>query len=206
MKKLLLIAGLLFALHVSAQNCISVRYFGMTIHPFGDEQAKLQPHRLDEHAYVVANFGGFISADHYIWHDLIAVTLMQGMFTDCSGGWAGFSHLGVRALFLERGKHRFLFGIGPMLYYRQSWHRFPEYIDSGFFNRYHSRHIGDVQYKIFWYGAEFACHYRVTEHFDLNAGFTPGVPLALSFSAGVTWWPVRPTEKVSPVKLLHPKK
>ena len=174
-----------------SQNCFSLRYFGLTVHPFGDQTAKLQPYKIDRNAYLVANFGGYASADHYFFYDQLAVTAMQGIFSDCSGGLAGFSHIGLRGLLLDKGKHRLLFGIGPMIYYRRDWNRFPEYEDAGVFRRHRSRNFGDLQYKIFWIAGEFAWHWQLSEHVDFNAGFTPGIPLALAFSAGISWWPKR---------------
>jgi hypothetical protein len=191
---------------LASQNCVSLRYFGLTIHPGGDQTAQLQPYKLDKHAIVVANFGGFILVDHYIKKDQVALTLMQGCFTDCSGGFGGFTHIGIRFRLIDKGKHRILLGIGPMLYYRRDWNRFgSEYHDSGFFRRYSSSHFGEFQYKIFPIAGEFAYHYEFSKHFDFNFGFTPGLPLAVSFSAGITYWPQRFTEK-APIIRVHLRK
>lgn len=186
------------ALH--SQTDFSLRYFGLTVHPFGDQTAQLQPYKLDKHAYVVANFGGFVSVDHYIFYDQIAVTGMQGIFADCSGGIAGFSHIGISGLIVDKGKHRLMVDIGPMIYYRRDWNRFPEYEDAGVFHRYKSRTFGALQYKIFWVAGEFSWHWQLSEHLDFNLGFTPGLPLAMSISAGVSWWPKR-----FEVKYVQPK-
>lgn len=206
MKKLLVIASVLVSPFAFTQNCFSLRYFGLTVHPFGDQTAALQPYKLDKNAIVVANFGAFASVDHYIKKDYIAITVMQAAFTDCSGGWGGFTHIGLRARLLDEKRHRLVLGIGPMFYYREDWNRFDAYHDSGYFRRYHSSHIGNVQYKIFPVGFEFAYHYELSEHFDLNAGFTPGLPLACSFSAGLTWWPKRFEAKAEKVKVVLFKK
>ena len=81
---------------LSAQTCVTLRYFGLTVHPGGDQTAQLQPYKLDKHAIVVANFGGFVYVDHYLKNDRVALTLMQGCFTDCSAGFGGFTHIGIR--------------------------------------------------------------------------------------------------------------
>lgn len=206
MKKTFVLLLILIAARTEAQTAYTFRYFGMTVHPFGDQTASIQPYKLDKNAKFVLNFGGFASVDHYIYKDLLCVTVMQGIFTDCSGGWGGFSHFGIRALVLERGKHRFMLGIGPMLYYREDWNRFEEYTDRGSFNRYHSRTLGDVQWRIFPCAGEFAWHWRMAEHWDFNFGFTPGLPLACSFSLGATWWPQRIEKGESTVKVYIPKK
>ncbi|MBI3510530.1 MAG: hypothetical protein HY064_07690 [Bacteroidetes bacterium] len=207
MKKIIFVSVIFFLTTVlHSQTCVSLRYFGLTMHPMGDNTASIQPYRLDDRAVFVANFGGFASVDHYFFYDQLAITVMQGIFTDCSGGPAGFTHIGIRGLLLDKGKHRILLGIGPMLYYRRDWNRFSEYHDTGFFSKYHSHTFGDVQYKIFPLGGEFAWHWEFSDHFDLNAGFTPGFPLALSFSAGLTWWPQRFATKYTQPKIHLRKK
>jgi hypothetical protein len=190
---------------LAAQNCITLRYFGLTVHPGGDQTAQLQPYKIDKHAIIVANFGGFILVDHYIKRDVVAITFMQGCFTDCSAGFGGFTHVGLRFRLIDKGKHRILLGVGPMFYYRRDWNRFAEYHDSGYFHRYHSSHIGAIQYKFFPLAGEFAYHWEFSKHFDFNFGFTPGLPIALSFSAGLTWWPERFTEK-APIVKVHLRK
>jgi hypothetical protein len=206
MKKILVLASVFISHFASGQNCFSLRYFGLTVHPFGDQTAALQPYKLDKNAIVVANFGVFASVDHYIKKDYLALTFMQAGFTDCSGGWGGFTHIGIRARLLDKGKHRLVFGAGPLFYYREDWNRFESYEDGGVFKRYHSARFGDVQYKIFWTGFEFAYHYELSKHFDLNVGLTPGLPLACSFSAGLTWWPKRFETKADKVKVILYKK
>jgi hypothetical protein len=178
----------LFACGVYAQVNVSLRYFGLTIHPFGDKQANLQPYKLDPESHFVLNFGGFAGIEKFVWQDIISIKVLQAFFTDCSAGKAGFTHLGVRGVLFENEKHRLLFGLGPTLLYREDWNRFPEYEDSGFFYRFHSRRFGDIQYYMFWYGAEFEYDIKVGERTDLNFGFTPGAPMALTFSAGVKYW------------------
>lgn len=196
-----------FVCTVHAQNSFSLRYFGLTIHPFGDQTSQLQPYKLDQKAYVVANFGGFAVYDHYLFYDQIAITGMQGFFTDCSAGFAGYTHIGIRGLLLEKGKHRLMADIGPVLYYRRDWNRFPEYVDGGVFHRYHSKNFGDLQYKLFLIAGEFSWNWQLSEELDFNAGFTPGLPLALAFSAGITWWPKRfETKFVQPRIYLRKKK
>lgn len=206
MKKILILASVFIFHFANAQNAFSLRYFGLTVHPFGDQTASLQPYKFDKNAIVVGNFGAFASVDHYIKKDYIAITFMQAGFSDCSGGWAGFTHLGLRARLLDKGKHRLVLGFGPIFYYREDWSRFESYEDAGTFRRYQSSRFGDVQYRIFWPGFEFAYHYEFSKHFDLNAGFTPGFPFACTFSAGITWWPKRFYAKAEKVKVVLFKK
>src|ERR1043166_1770231 len=141
----IILFSFLLADALPAQSCFTLRYFGMTVHPFGDRQAQLEPHKLDPHGHFIMNVGGFAGYEKFVWEDLLSVKVMQGVFTDCSGGIAGFSHVGLRVFFLEGKRSRVWFGAGPTLYYRQDWNRFPDYVDSGFFHRMQTRHFGTVQ-------------------------------------------------------------
>jgi len=183
----LVLALLPFALR--GQETVTLKYFGMTIHPFGDRTAKLQPYKLDDKARFVLNFGGFAGYERYIHKELFAVKIIQGVFTDCAGGLSGVTHVGLRVLLIEHKKHRLMCGIGPAFMYRDSWRRFgDQYEPSGFFNDYHSRALGDIQWKLFPAGFEFEYDAQLCEKLDLSVSFTPGLPLACTFAVGVKYW------------------
>jgi hypothetical protein len=174
---------------IAAQNTLTVKYFGLTIHPFGDRSAALMPYKLDQKGVYVCNFGGFIGYEHYIYEDYISAKIIQGVFTDCSGGLAGATHIGLRGVLIDRKKHRLSFGVGPTLLYRDSWSRFGErYKPSGFFNESYFPHTGDVQWKFFYAGLEFEYDYLINKQNDLSVSFTPGIPMACIFSFGVKHW------------------
>lgn len=187
-KKLLFLFLLSAPVFSDAQSCITLRYFGFTIHPFGDDQASLQPYKVDKTAHLVLNFGGFAGYEKYVYEDMLSVKAMQGIFIDCSGGLAGFTHIGTRNVLLKKKKHRVMFGIGPTLYYREDWKRFPDYRDSKLFHRANTKAFGSVQYYLFWYGIELEYDYTLNDRTDFNFGFTPGAPLALTFSFGIKYW------------------
>jgi hypothetical protein len=190
MAKRLFFGFLLFSLAKTglAQSAFTLRYVGFTIHPFGDNQAFLEPHKFDKKGYLIANFGGLAGYEKFVWEDILSIKVMQGAFSDCSSGWAAVTHIGFRGVLIDRKKHRLLFGMGPTFYYRQDWNRFPDYEDSGFFHKYHAGLLGNIQYKMFWYGCEFEYDYRLNNKTDFNVGFTPGAPLALVFSFGIKYW------------------
>jgi hypothetical protein len=172
-----------------AQSTFTLKYFGVTVHPFGDRTADLQPYKLDREAHVVLNFGVYAGYERFVYKDLVSIKAIQGGFTDCSGGWASVTHIGVRALLFENEKHRLYFGIGPTLLVRNSWTRFGSaYKPSGYFNLADNTFAGDVQWKFIPYGCEFEYDYRWTERDHLSVGFTPGVPLACTFSVGWKHW------------------
>ncbi len=171
------------------QSTFTLKYFGMTVHPFGDRMAALQPYKLDKNARFVLNFGGFAGYERFVYKDFVSAKVIQGFFTDCSAGWATVTHLGVRMLLLRNEKHRLYFGIGPTLIMRNSWTRFGErYKSSGYFNEDDTRMLGDIQWKFIPYGCEIEYDYRFTKRDYLSVSFTPGIPLACTFAIGWKHW------------------
>lgn len=195
--KKLLIVLIICSLHThgQSQSNWSLKYFGLTIHPFGDASAEIQPYKLDENAFFVLNFGGYAGYEKFIWNDFISIKFKQGLFTDCSAGWMGVSHIGLQMKLLEGGKHRLSFGAGPTLIYRESWTRFDFYEKNPFWNYHTSNRLGEVQWRTILYGCEFVYDYRIGEKLELSTGFTPGFPMAFTFSFGVKYWISRDYEQ-----------
>lgn len=171
-----------------SQSCFTVKYFGLTIHPFGDNQARFQPYKLDDEAHLILNFGGFAGYEKYLWEDIVSAKVIQGIFSDCSAGLATITHIGLRGFLFENKKHKLAFGIGPTFIIRNDWNRFDGYEDSDFFNRTTIKGIGNVQYKLFYYGFELEYDYRLSDKVDFSLSFTPGVPLVMALSFGVKYW------------------
>lgn len=188
--------------HARAQSNVSLKYFGLTMHPFGDETAYLQPYKLDNQARFVLNFGGFASYEKYVWKEIVSVKAMQGVFTDCSGGMAGVTHIGLR-INGEKDRHRLGIGLGPTLFYREDWNRFEGYTDSGFMSRTNNQWLGPLQYKFFWYGLEIEYDYRLGDRTDLSVGFTPGFPFVFTWSVGAKYWFSKGSEEAA--KLVSPR-
>lgn len=169
------------------QSNVSLQYFGLTIHPFGDYSAEVQPYRLDDNANFVLNFGGYLSYEKYVWHDILSIRVKQGAFTDCSAGKMGVSHIGVNFRLIGNEKHRLHFSFGPAFIYRESWNRFEVYKNKGFWNDGEFR--GDEwQYKMVPFSCEFEYNYTINEKWDATFFLTPGFPNALFFSIGTKYW------------------
>ncbi len=190
MRKVTLLLFLLLGLqYAQAQSTFTLKYFGLTVHPFGDPTAHLQPYKFDDKARFVMNFGAFAGYEKFVHRDLVSVKVIQGLFTDCSAGWASVTHFGPRLNLMKLKKHKVYVGIGPTLIVRNSWTRFGEsYTPSGFFNVAETNRYGDIQWKFIPYGMEFEYDYAITARDQFSVSFTPGVPLAMIFSFGWKHW------------------
>ena len=168
----------------SAQHNFGIKYFGLSMHPRGDEQSHLMPYRLDDRGVLVVNFGGIASYQKYVYTNLLSFKLAQGIYTDSGGLISGHTHLGFRFRFIERGRHSAMFGFGPTMVYRRSWKVKEGYESTGLF-----KEKGNVQYLFVWYGGEIEYNYLLSDKLDLSINFLPGYPLVMSFGVGLRYWP-----------------
>ncbi len=185
-----IIALFLFVWSISAkaQSNLSLKYFGLTIHPFGDNTARHQPYKLDKNAFFVANYGGFIEYEKYIVGSSFALKVGQGIFADCSNGWASATFFGFKGFMRPWGKHRLGFAIGPLFVVRESWSRFSDYGTSKIFKERNHPSLGMIQYAFYPYGMVIDYDYQLSPKTDLSVGFTPGFPFVMTFSVGVKYW------------------
>lgn len=204
MRNVFVLWVMLFAIQAAGQSAFTMKYFGLTIHPFGDKTAHLQPKKLDPNAVFVLNNGLFVGYEKFVYQDLASVKIIQGVMTDCSNGLASVSHLGIRATLIQSDKHRLCFGIGPTFIVRESWTRFgADYTSSGFFNEAYSNRLGAIQWKFVPYAFEFEYDYCVTPKDNISLSLTPGIPLANIISIGWKHWLV--IKEFDDVQLYVPK-
>jgi len=185
MRSLWLAFALCMTSNLFAQSTITVKYYGLTIHPFGDETAHLQPRKLDNQARLVLNHGVFVGYERYLNKNWISVKTIQGLFRDCSNGIGFVSHIGGRATLYDSEKHRFAIGVGPTFIARESWRRFgPTYRSSGFFNESTTERWGPVQWKFAVYSVDLEYDFKLSAKDNLSISLTPGIPLANICSIG----------------------
>ena len=169
-----------------ARRNLNFKYFGLTLHPKGDDNAELMPLNPDGKGYLVVNLGASVGYEHFIKGDKFSVKAIQALYADCAMKLAGFTHLGVRAVIFDVGRHSLNGGIGPTLVYRRNWATLDGYnVSTSFFG-------GDAddawQYKMIWYAGEFEYNYRLSDNLDFSTSFVPGYPNIMSLSFGVRVW------------------
>ena len=175
----------LFFSKTFAQSNVSLKYFGLTIHPFGDDMANIQPYKLDDEAYFVLNFGGIAEYEKFIWEDIVALTVSQGIFNDCSNGLSGISHIGLQVLLLEKNKHRLYVDGGPTFYVREDWNRFKDYEDLGNFER-RKMYNRSWQYRLFLISGAFEYDYDISSNKTISVSIIP-LPV-VAFGFGFKYW------------------
>ncbi|MDX5435778.1 MAG: hypothetical protein LPK03_01190 [Pontibacter sp.] len=161
------------------RNAFSLKFFGLSLHLKESPYPEIFPNRLDEKGYLTFNYGAIAGYDRFIVQDKLSVKVQQGLYADCAGKLAGFSHLGFRALIFRKNNHSLNGGVGPTLVYRQDWNSIDGYQDDGYFNR-----NGTWQYKFYWYAGELEYNYSIKPNTDLSVSLVPGLPELISVGAG----------------------
>lgn len=184
---ILVIFCLLLSRQGIAQHNFGFNFVFLTWHPDGDRNAFLQPNRLDDEAKLVLNWGGVLSYERFIYRRKVSIKLAQAAYSDCAQLFAGHTHIALRLQPLNSQKHALRFGFGPTWVYRQSWYRFPGYVQE---NKY-LKTQGDWQTAFVWYGGEIEYDYAISRHFDLGLHIIPGIPDFFTFGIGLRYWPHR---------------
>lgn len=187
MNRLTLVVVVVFSLishrEMLAQEYIGIKFFGLSIHPRGEEDnAFLMPNKLDKKGYLVMNLGAELLYEKFLLKDIISFRIVQALYADCAARSGGFSHIGVRAKIIKIGKHSLYGGIGPTLVYRRNWLEMDGYINQ---NRFKGSENDKWQYLFLWYGGEFEYKYAITDRLDFAASFIPAYPDLMSLAVGV---------------------
>lgn len=165
---------------IYAENMISIKFMGLSIHPGGANSSDIMPLKLDKKGILVPNIGIIISYDHEI-EEGVSLRFSQGIYYDCALQPAGFSQINLRGDIYKKDDIRINGGAGPTVIYRKSWEDLEGYNPTDF---YKSR--GNMEYVYLWYGGDFELGKIIDENREFRLSFVPGYPALMHLSAGVT--------------------
>ncbi|GAB3193932.1 hypothetical protein K0O23_02595 [Pontibacter aydingkolensis] len=162
------------------KNTFTLKFFGFSMHLKESPYPEIFPNRLDQKGYATFNYGAIAGYERFVVRDAISVRVEQGLYADCAGQLAGFTHLGWRGIIFRSNRHSVNGGFGPTLVYRQDWNRLEGYQDDGYFKR-----SGTWQHKFYWYGGEFEYNYELNNNTDISVNLVPGLPELISLGFGI---------------------
>lgn len=167
---------------LAQESFFSIKFFGLSYHPYGDENAELMPLNPDGKGYAVLNIGGTLGYEIQIARSKYSVKALQSLYSDCAAQLGGFSHFGFRAVIFTKNKHQLTGGLGPTFIFRRNWHRLQGYQPSDFFR---GNADDPWQYRMLWYGGELEYHYSISPKVALSTTFVPGFPYIMNLSVGL---------------------
>lgn len=184
-KTFLLAVFILFGFNqVNAQDNVGIKFFGLSMHPKGEENAFLMPRKLDDQGVLVVNLGAVVSYEKFVFKDKFSIKVAQALYSDCADRLGGFSHIGFRSKIIDSKKHALYGGMGPTLVYRRNWLELEGYRNPDFFKGGPGE---KWQYKFLWYGGELEYVYKLNQKIQLASSFIPGYPKLMSLSFGLRY-------------------
>jgi hypothetical protein len=159
---------------------LSIQYLGLTYHPGGGNTPEVYPMKLDEKAYLVLDVGVAANLDYRL-SNYFFLRFTSALYKDCAFVTAGCVHAGPRFQF-SWGENSVNIGIGPILSFRQDWHRFAQYKDDEF---YGSRIYNGWQYRFFPTAVEFEYLRRINDSMEFQWSVVPGAPLVITSMFGI---------------------
>jgi hypothetical protein len=159
---------------------LSVQYLGLTYHPDGGNTPEVYPLKLDAKAYFVLDVGFAANIDYRL-SDHFFLRFTSALYKDCAFVTAGCVHAGPRLQF-SWGDNSINAGIGPILSFRQDWHRFAQYKDDEF---YGSRIYNGWQYRFFPTAIEFEYLRRINDSMEFQWSVVPGAPMVITSMFGI---------------------
>jgi hypothetical protein len=182
---------ILYPFRISAQSAessapkspawhLSLQYLGLTYHPDGGTTPEVYPLKLDRKAYLVLDVGVAANLDYRL-NDYSFFRITTALYQDCAFVTAGCLHIGPRLQY-SWGDSRINIGIGPILSFRQDWHRFKEYLGDEF---YGDRVFHSWQYRFFPTAVELEYLRRISDSMEFQYSIVPGAPLVITSMFGI---------------------
>lgn len=162
-----------------SQVSIGIKFIGLSAHLKRSPHPHLYPGKLDKDGTLVATTGIILTAEYFVYQNILSVKLAQCFLFDCAGKPAGFFHVGLRVS-AYHNKWSGSIGNGPTLFFRRDWKDLPGYVDEGLFKRHKN-----FQYRFFWYAGEVEGNYTLNDRLQFSTTFIPGPPEFFSIAPGI---------------------
>lgn len=170
-----------------AQSNISIRFRTVSILTMQDANYEMFSMKMDQNGIVVFEPGIMLSFEQYVVEDYASVKVIQAAYADPAGSFAGFTHLGLRyrAPLSDRKAHSIYFGLGPTLYYRESWALNELYIPE---KDIITSSNGNSQLYFNFFNLEFEYSHQISKKSDLTFSVNYGYPHAINIGFGYKFW------------------
>ena len=164
----------------SPKHALSLWVFGISTHPDPGPGKEVYSRKLSSDGATVVNPGLAVAYDRFLIGDRLAARVSISGASDCRSVFAGLAHLGLKIRLLQLGRASLGASVGPMLYVRQSWHRFDNY--SGANTAFQT--WDQWQYIAAPVGGSLEFNYRISDRTELSMSVLPAYPEVISAGFG----------------------
>ncbi|MBU0763996.1 MAG: hypothetical protein KJ607_04080 [Bacteroidetes bacterium] len=168
---------------VTGQSNVSLKLHGIGFLAKKSEYGPIFENNIDPAGRWIFQPGLVLSYEVYLLEYDHAVQFQQGITLDIAAQACGFTWIEYRLRVWKFWRHTVTFGTGPVLYYRSSWDRFPEYRDHGDLDI-----TGNLEYRFMPIGAELEYSYYISNKSDISFSIQYSQPKTVSASIGYKYW------------------
>ena len=189
LKSLILILLFIFILG----NVVKADYLGIEIihytRHFSNKSIELgekYPRKLDAKGVHIITPGIEVYFDNGINYEDIPIPYQRWTFAsylDSMNLKAGYIHYGPRFSYNIKNNINLFFGLGPTFYFRESWNRFDEYRDDGFFQE-SKNYFRGYQFKLLLAG-DIDFQYYFSDEIQFVWSIIPGLPDVITNATGL---------------------
>jgi len=185
LKKLFIILLILITTNLYSDN-ISFETFTLTFHLSENSVSNGHeyPRRLDDRGWIIFMPGLELGYEYSVKNNFIGIKgykLMIGSYSDSRAQQSGYLQIGPRWIINITNKIDINLGIGPLLFFRDSWKKFKNYNGNAFLKEKYG-----YEYIIFVYG-DIDIRYKVNNDFMIVWGVIPVIPYSIANTIGFSY-------------------
>ncbi len=182
--KYILISTILFVCtyYCVAQSNVSIKANLLSYNLYKNENSNLYKTKLLDNGELTLEPGIQLSAE-FFGNIYTSFKIMQTVKNDACSKFSGSTQLLIRYRFFKRWKHSIYAGVGPAIFYRESWTGLDNYIDNSFYEQ-----SDFLEYKNVWLSGEVEYNYSLNKYgdFSLSVNQINGNSLGVLF--GYKYW------------------
>jgi len=126
--KIIIIILLFFNIQAFSQSAISFDFFGLGYHPFENPNYIIYENSISSDGSWVIEPGIIFSYQKFILLTHTSIQLNQGLYSDASAQFAGYTGLSLKRKLFHYYKHSFTFALGVAYLYRDKWNDISRYV------------------------------------------------------------------------------
>jgi len=165
------------------QSNVGVKLFGVSYHPFAENNEALHKIPLDRNNDWLLEPGFTFTYEAGTGFSLTSAKLMQSIYLDQASQPAGMTYFGIHRKIFHLYKNMITIGIGPTLFYRSDWSTIDGYQEDLDYKT-----MGNVQYKMAWITGEIEYVYYVSKRSDMLLSINMLHPKAFTMMIGYRFW------------------
>jgi len=184
MKKILslIIICFIFSNYSKSQSNVSFRFSTLSVNVYDTLNTSIYKTKLIDNGILTIEPGLFFSGEVF-GNDYTSAKFIQSIRIDACTKIMSTSQILLRYRVFKKWKNTITFGIGPVLFLRQSWQSIPEYNQEGYYTNSSS-----FQNSVMWFSGEIEFNKQFSKHGDLTLSLNHLSPYSVGVLIGYKYW------------------